>query len=54
MVELVYQVRGLMLTFVQFMTVKVLEGICYNISRNPTRTISSFKVRMAMDATYTM
>jgi len=34
------------------MTIQVIEGIWYDISRNPTRTISSMKVSTTRDITY--
>jgi len=44
MLELVYNNLRYIFTCVQFMTVKVIEGIRPDISRNPTRNISSWKV----------
>jgi len=34
------------------MTLQVIEGLWYDISRNPTRTISSLKVSMTRDITH--
>jgi len=44
MLEVIYWDLGKKLTFVRFMTAMVIQGIQHDISRNLTRTISSWKV----------
>jgi hypothetical protein len=49
MLELVYCDLGYKPIFVQFIAVKVIEGIRYEFSRKATRNISSKKISMTRD-----